>query len=80
MDILFLLIPLSFVLISIAIYLFFWAVKDGQFDDLDGSAHSILFEDDKPSAKLKVEKNAREIDSVKGEKKPAESSSEGESS
>lgn len=47
MEILFVLIPLSFILIGFAVYLFFWAVKDGQFDDMDGSAHSILFDDDK---------------------------------
>jgi len=26
---------------------FNWAVKSGQFDDLEGPAHSILFDDDK---------------------------------
>ncbi len=46
MDILFLLIPVSFILIIVAIKIFFWAVKDGQFDDLDGAAHSILFDKD----------------------------------
>ncbi len=47
MDILFLLIPISFVFIGLAIALFFWASKNGQFDDLEGPAHSILFDDDK---------------------------------
>ncbi|MCG5244297.1 cbb3-type cytochrome oxidase assembly protein CcoS [Azospirillum doebereinerae] len=27
---------------------FLWALKSGQFDDLDGAAHRILFDDDKP--------------------------------
>jgi nitrogen fixation-related uncharacterized protein len=30
-----------------AIFVFSWAVKSGQFDDLEGPAHSILFDDDK---------------------------------
>ncbi len=47
MEILFLLIPVSFIFIFIAIRIFFWAVKDGQYDDLDGAAHSILFDKDK---------------------------------
>lgn len=47
MDILFLLVPVSFIFIVIAVRIFFWAVRDGQFDDLDGAAHSILFDKDK---------------------------------
>lgn len=46
---LFILIPLALVLVAVAIGLFFWAVDNGQFDDLEGPAHSILFED--PPAK-----------------------------
>lgn len=48
MDILFLLIPLSLVLLSLAIWGFFWAVKNNQFEDLEGPAYSILFDDDEP--------------------------------
>ena len=46
MDIIYVLIPLSILLISIAVLVFFWAVKGGQFDDLDSPAHRILFDDD----------------------------------
>lgn len=46
MSILYLLIPLSLVLLAFAIWAFFWAVKSGQFDDLEGPAHRILFDDD----------------------------------
>lgn len=46
MSILYLLIPLSLVLLSLAVAVFFWAVKSGQFDDLEGPAHRILFDDD----------------------------------
>ena len=46
MEILFLLVPVSFIFIVLALKVFFWAVNDGQFDDLDGAAHSILFDDD----------------------------------
>ena len=28
---------------------FLWALKSGQFDDLDGAAHRILFDDDPPA-------------------------------
>ncbi len=40
------LIPLTLVILSLAIYIFFWAVKDGQYDDLDAEASKILFDDD----------------------------------
>lgn len=46
MDILYLLIPLTIVLITLAIVALVWSVKSGQFDDLDSPAHRILFEDD----------------------------------
>lgn len=57
MNILFLLIPLSLILLSLAIWAFFWAVKNNQFEDLDGPAYSILFDDDEP----KPNNNAEEI-------------------
>ncbi|OQX38043.1 MAG: cytochrome oxidase maturation protein, cbb3-type [Oceanospirillales bacterium LUC14_002_19_P2] len=44
---LYLLIPLAVIFVIIALALFFWAVDNGQFDDMEGPAHSILF-DDKP--------------------------------
>ncbi|MDR9466676.1 cbb3-type cytochrome oxidase assembly protein CcoS [Marinospirillum sp.] len=54
MNILFLLIPLSLILLSLAVWAFFWAVKHDQFEDLEGPAYSILFDDEdevkKPTA------------------------------
>ena len=46
MDIIYVLVPLSIVLIGIATLVFFWAVRSGQFDDMDSPAHKILFDDD----------------------------------
>lgn len=48
MEIIYLLIPLSLVLIGVIIWAFFWAVRSGQFDDLEGPAHRILMDDDDP--------------------------------
>jgi len=47
MRILLLLIPISLVLLVIAIGAFFWAVRRGQFDDLDSAAIDILRDDQK---------------------------------
>lgn len=46
MSILYLLIPLSLILLGLAVWAFFWAVKNDQFEDLEGPAHRILFDDD----------------------------------
>lgn len=46
MTILYLLIPLSLILLGLAVWAFFWAVKHDQFDDLEGPAHRILFDDE----------------------------------
>jgi len=51
MRILLLMIPISIVLLGIAICAFVWAVRRGQFDDLDTPALDILVEDDGPRPK-----------------------------
>jgi cbb3-type cytochrome oxidase maturation protein len=48
MEILYLLIPLSLVLVGIIIWGFLWAVRSGQFDDMEGPAHQIIMDDDRP--------------------------------
>ncbi len=45
MTSIYLLIPLSVVLVGAAIWAFFWAVNGGQFEDLDEPARSVLEED-----------------------------------
>ena len=50
MDVIYLLIPIAIVLVCIAVGVFLWAVKSDQFEDMEGPAHSILFDDDDPPA------------------------------
>lgn len=49
MNILLLLVPISLVLLGVAIAAFVWAVRRGQFDDLDTPALDILQDDELPS-------------------------------
>ncbi|RFF30225.1 cbb3-type cytochrome oxidase assembly protein CcoS [Wenzhouxiangella sediminis] len=49
MNIIYVLIPLSVLLMLLAIGAFFWAIRNDQFDDLDTPALDILDEDEKPS-------------------------------
>ncbi len=48
MRILYLLIPMALGVIGVALWAFLWAVRNGQFDDLEGPAHRILMDDDDP--------------------------------
>ncbi len=48
MEILYLLIPLSVVLVFLIGAVFWWSVRSGQFDDLEGPGHRILMDDDRP--------------------------------
>lgn len=47
MSIIYVLIPIAIILIALGIYLFFWAVKTDQFDDLEKQGLSIFFDDEK---------------------------------
>ncbi|MEH6543759.1 MAG: cbb3-type cytochrome oxidase assembly protein CcoS [Porticoccaceae bacterium] len=45
MESLYFLIPLSIVVLGLAVLVFFWAVNNGQYDDLEGEAERILFDE-----------------------------------
>ena len=49
MTILLMLIPISLVLLGFAIWAFVWAVRSGQFDDLDTPSLDILGDDERPA-------------------------------
>ena len=42
------LIPISIVLGGVALVVFLWTVRNGQYDDLEGAAVRILTDEDKP--------------------------------
>jgi cbb3-type cytochrome oxidase maturation protein len=48
MEILILLIPLSLVLVGVIAWFILWAVRSGQFEDLEGPGQSIIMDDDTP--------------------------------
>ena len=50
MEALYLLVPLSVMLVAFAVWIFFGASDSGQFDDLEGPGRRILFDDDRASA------------------------------
>lgn len=48
MDVLTYLIPISLVLGTGALVLFLWSLWSGQYEDLDGAAERILYDEDVP--------------------------------
>jgi cbb3-type cytochrome oxidase maturation protein len=48
MEILYLLIPLSVALVFAIAVAFWWSVRSGQFDDLEGPGFRVLMDDDGP--------------------------------
>lgn len=49
MEVLYLLVPLSVVLVFLIGAVFWFALSGGQFDDLEGPGYRILLDDDAPS-------------------------------
>jgi cbb3-type cytochrome oxidase maturation protein len=63
MEIIYLLIPISLILLGGIVWILLWAVRDGQFDDLEGPAHRILMDEDKIVVRdVDPEKAARKSD------------------
>ncbi len=56
MTVLGFLIPLALIMGLFGLGAFFWAMRAGQFEDLDGAANRILIDDDgpKPTGSAKV--------------------------
>jgi len=50
MDILYLLIPVSLFFVFVIAAMFWWSLKSGQFEDLEGPGYRILMDDDKAKA------------------------------
>jgi cbb3-type cytochrome oxidase maturation protein len=47
MESLYFLVPCALIFIAIAVKVLFWAINNGQYDNLDTEAHRILFDDEK---------------------------------
>ncbi len=59
MEVIYGLLPGMLLLGIVGVVIFFWAVRSGQYDDLDGAAHRILMDDDndKPEVENEEHKN-----------------------
>ncbi len=50
MNVLIYLIPIALTLSLAGLFVFFWAMKNGQFEDLDGASHRMLRDDQDENA------------------------------
>jgi cbb3-type cytochrome oxidase maturation protein len=48
MEILYLLIPISLILVFLIGVAFWWSLRNGQFDDMEGPGYRVLMDDDTP--------------------------------
>lgn len=46
MSIIYLMIPLALVLVAVAVWALVWAIRSGQFDDLESQGWSVVLDDD----------------------------------
>lgn len=46
MSIIYIMIPLAILLIGLAVWALVWAVRSGQFDDLESQGWSVVLDDD----------------------------------
>ena len=65
MESLYLLIPLSVVLVFAIGVAFWWSLRSGQFDDLEGPGYRILMDDDKSGEKPAPESATQDVDKDK---------------
>ncbi|MFP3873047.1 MAG: cbb3-type cytochrome oxidase assembly protein CcoS [Thiohalophilus sp.] len=70
MEILYLLIPIAVIVLAVAIGALVWAVRSGQFEDLEGPAHRILMDDDDPRIPRRREESESRRDQDQDGEKP----------
>lgn len=72
MSIIYILIPIAIILTAIGIYLFFWAVKSEQFEDLEKQGMSILYDDEQPKDEADTQSKKSQETTIESTDKPSE--------
>ena len=57
MSMLYVLIPLAVILLGVAVWALLWAIRTGQFDDLESHGWSVVLDDDQKPPPLDDEEN-----------------------
>ena len=59
MESLYLLIPFSVFLVFVIGVIFWWSLKSGQMEDLEGPAYRVLMDDDRANAGAEAERHEK---------------------
>ncbi len=59
MNMLYVLIPLAVMLLGVAVWALLWAIKTGQFDDLESQGWSVVLDDDQKPPPLVDDENVQ---------------------
>jgi cbb3-type cytochrome oxidase maturation protein len=62
MDILFLLIPIALGFLVIALAVFFWAIRNGQYDDMESQGLKVVMDDKQQERKEQPVQNNKSDD------------------
>ena len=62
MSMLYVLIPLAVMLLGVAVWALLWAIKSGQFDDLESHGWSVVLDDDQKPPELIDEESEPEAE------------------
>ena len=57
MEILYLLVPLSVILVFVIAAAFWWSLRSGQYDDLEGPGYRVLMDKDRHGGEATEKKN-----------------------
>ena len=69
MSMLYVLIPLAVILLAFAVWALVWAIRNGQFDDLESHGWSVVLDDDqRPPGDPEQEDESSRNEEEKGEK------------
>ena len=62
MSMIFVLIPLAVLLLGVALWALLWAIKSGQFDDLESHGWSVVLDDDQKPPPLTEDEKTNEVE------------------
>ena len=66
MNMLYVLIPLALVLLAAAVFALVWAIRNGQFDDLESHGWSVVLDDDQKPPPYPEDDEEKESDTGDG--------------
>lgn len=70
MSMLYVLIPLAVLLLGLAVWALVWAIRTGQFDDLESHAWSVVLDDDQRPPPDHEEEQPQEPESERSKENP----------